>query len=38
MTKKVQKDVKNASKIVAAFRGMHGSPAKQSFGKFDRKV
>ena len=26
------------SKIVAAFRGMHVSPAKHSFGKCDRKV
>ena len=25
-------------KIVAAFRGMHVSPAKYSFGKCDRKV
>ena len=26
------------NKIVAAFRGMHVSPAKHSFGKCDRKV
>ena len=26
------------TKIVAAFRGMHVSPAKHSFGKCDRKV
>ena len=29
--------IRNAN-IVAAFRGMHVSPAKPSFGKFDRKV
>ena len=32
-----QKDI-TVRKIVAAFRGMYVSPAKHSFGKFDRKV
>ena len=31
-------DAHDNRKIVAAFRGMHVSPAKHSFGKCDRKV
>ena len=31
-------EIKPTRKIVAAFRGMHVSPAKHSFGKCDRKV
>ena len=38
MTQRLTDAHANKKKIVAAFRGMHVSPAKHSFGKCDRRT